>query len=298
MGERIVAAGNHGCEIFDLATRAWTNGPEIPDAFEVSVLALDDNQFLAVASAGRAVVVDVVANTAKTVSSVPGSASQPPLVRLLDGRILTCGNGSWYKPLNGCSFYDPATESWLNGPLMSEGRGGHTMTTLLDGTVLIVGGGRKLSSSSKVSESNAVEILDPATASVRRSTDTAGRMDHTATLLPDGRVLIAGGSIPGDADSDIAAVPLLDTRIFDPRTERWTKWLDLRSEHRSGDAVLIGSNQLFLTAFYLGEKMELVDLRTSTSQKLDLPIFRRAIALTDRSVLVTDRRDGAVVGIN
>ena len=81
---------------------------------------------------------------------------------------------------------------WQMTGSLATARGGHTATLLPDGRVLVIGGsdrgyffGRPLASA---------EIWDPAS----RSFSAAGtlreaRATHTASLLPDGRVLVIGG---------------------------------------------------------------------------------------------------------
>jgi N-acetylneuraminic acid mutarotase len=80
---------------------------------------------------------------------------------------------------------------------MNQQRGDHTATLLADGKVLVVGGigpvpGMALEF--KAALSNA-ELYDPASGTWTQlaSQMATERYYHTATLLPDGKVLIAGG---------------------------------------------------------------------------------------------------------
>jgi hypothetical protein len=74
---------------------------------------------------------------------------------------------------------------------MTTGRYDHTTTSLPDGTVLIAGGqGNTLSSPASTS----AEIYDPATGTFSPTGNMTGaHIDHKATLLLDGRVLLTGG---------------------------------------------------------------------------------------------------------
>ena len=88
-----------------------------------------------------------------------------------------------------------------------EARAGHTATLLPDGRVLIVGGLHDLEQNLDSALATA-ELWDPATGtSSPAGTLADGRSYHTATLLQDGRVLIAGGG-------------LATLELWDPRPSR------------------------------------------------------------------------------
>ena len=141
---------------------------------------------------------------------------------LPDGTVLiTGGCGSETgdpgacNPLASAVRYDPVLNAFLPTGGMAHGRYAHTATLLGNGTVLIAGGfGSDIASA---------EIYDPATGTFSSTGSmgvsrligqfplqfrVTGRHSHTASRLPDGRVLLAGGS-PG---------PSLDAEIYDPAT--------------------------------------------------------------------------------
>lgn len=96
------------------------------------------------------------------------------------------------------------------------GRYGHTATLLIDGRVLIVGGIQRFNAIDEITST--VEIFDPETGSHRQIVGlnaTSGRAFHTATLLENGNVLIAGGVglVEGKWMS------LTHSEIFDARSE-------------------------------------------------------------------------------
>jgi hypothetical protein len=75
---------------------------------------------------------------------------------------------------------------------MNMGRAAHTATLLADGRVLIAGGFRQ-EGTREISIASA-ELYDPETNTfIPRGELNEPRSGHTATLLPDGQVLIAGG---------------------------------------------------------------------------------------------------------
>ena len=76
---------------------------------------------------------------------------------------------------------------------LPEARGGHTATRLLLGDLLVVGGS-VLPTRPAVAEALLFDARDPSRAP-RTIPTRLPRMEHTATRLPNGRVLIIGGSI-------------------------------------------------------------------------------------------------------
>ena len=87
----------------------------------------------------------------------------------------------------------PAT-GWVATGSLATARGRHTTTLLPSGKVLVVGGNDE-SGGLFTGYLSSAELYDPATGSWSStgSLHTA-RGDHTATLLPNGKVLVAGGS--------------------------------------------------------------------------------------------------------
>ena len=143
---------------------------------------------------------------------------------LNDGRVLVTGGvgepkkkGGEGKVLASAELYDPATDTWSPTGDMSTPRGYHTATLLPDGRVLIVGG---LSQSDGLNKTDAsdpapksAEIYDPATGTFGPTgTLVADRLGHTATLLPDGHVLLAGGYDRTDKEHPFSAA----AELFDP----------------------------------------------------------------------------------
>ncbi|MDX1414927.1 MAG: kelch repeat-containing protein [Candidatus Promineifilaceae bacterium] len=85
-------------------------------------------------------------------------------------------------------------------------RAAHTATRLADGRVLITGGFRSAGTAEIPIRS--AEIFDPQTMNFTPVSDMIeARAGHTATLLPDGRVLIAGG---WGEDGRLSTVELFD----------------------------------------------------------------------------------------
>jgi N-acetylneuraminic acid mutarotase len=91
-------------------------------------------------------------------------------------------------------IYDPVAENWRNTGAMNQARANHTATLLPDGTVLVTGGGYVYFTGG-ISFATA-EIYDPTTGAwTYTGSMNEARVNHTATLLPDGTVLVIGGYI-------------------------------------------------------------------------------------------------------
>jgi hypothetical protein len=113
---------------------------------------------------------------------------------LRDGTVLvTGGNDDWTcGAFDAAEIYDPSSGTFsVVGP-MNASRDFQTATLLQDGSVLIAGGG---SGGCRSSTLDTAEIYLPSTRSfVLAPQMSHPRMSHTATLLNDGTVLIAGGA--------------------------------------------------------------------------------------------------------
>ena len=90
-------------------------------------------------------------------------------------------------------LYDPALGRWSDAGTLMQPRWRHTATRLLDGRVLVTGGEYADDWGSPISLWTS-ETYDPAGGTWSYAGDmTMPRYQHTATLLRDGRVLVAGG---------------------------------------------------------------------------------------------------------
>ncbi len=173
---------------------------------------------------------------------------------LMDGRVLLVGGGVFTVPPGfvTAEIYDPATGlSAAAGPL-SQRRDSHSATRLLDGRVLIAGGEGTANPSSAQEDLNTTEIFDPARGTFALSGYLATqRLLHSATLLSDGRVLIAGGM------NHLATATFLDSaELFDPVSGTFMNGgtlVNVRSGHQaatlaSGKVLLVGGSQAGNTA--------------------------------------------------
>jgi hypothetical protein len=112
-------------------------------------------------------------------------------------------------------------------------RGAHTATLLLNGKVLITGGYQHGFPDTALASA---ELYDPATGTFAPTGDmTIPRIGHSATLLPDGSVLIAGGS-----DSVARA------ELYDPSTGNFTATGDMIHPPRFHTATLLRNGKVLI----------------------------------------------------
>jgi hypothetical protein len=168
--------------------------------------------------------------------------------KLNDGRVLLTGGQSANAPAsvitNSVDAFNPADNSVSPVGPMTIRRWSHTATTLTDGRVLVTGGRTASTSATGVVLATA-EIYDPVT---NTWTETAAPMNvarrsHTATLLPDGKVLIAGG---GNGVSTTTSQPIQSVEIFDPATGMFTLVGNMTQKRSAHSANVLGDGTVLI----------------------------------------------------
>lgn len=149
---------------------------------------------------------------------------------LADGRVLVAGGMSAGGVLASAELYDPVSGSWRATGNMIQPRTGYTATLLPNGKVLVAGG-LGIGDQILVTRHSA-ELYDPATG----SWSATGRMtssfaDHTATLLPNGKVLVAGGGL---AD------------LYDVASGRWTATGNMVAQRYYHTATLLPNGKVLV----------------------------------------------------
>lgn len=133
---------------------------------------------------------------------------------LADGRVLIAGGFNTHRGRTQASaeVYDPKTQTFTPAGSLAEDRFGQGAARLADGRVLVVGGTHWFAGRPGVPLASA-EVYDPATGRFHatRSPMAWARDRPTATLLPDGSALIAGGQNGGSEPAQ--------AELFDPKTE-------------------------------------------------------------------------------
>ena len=198
-------------------------------------------------------------------AAIGGRRLAPALATLANGRVLLSGGVSvgffFGIPISAtstssCSFYDPGTNSWSPAPAMGSGHAYHQggQAVLNDGRVLVTGGVfvPNLLGAATAGPTAAAEVFDPVTNAWTSAAMAQARGLHTATLLTDGRVLVAAGA-QGTLQNPIS---IASTELFDPSTNSFSAGPMLRIP-RAGHAavrlpdglvVILGGQDLTTTA--------------------------------------------------
>jgi WD40 repeat protein len=167
-------------------------------------------------------------------------------VTLNDGRVLvTGGTDSAYNLVASTEIYDPsptppATPTWILSGNLNYPRSYNAISLLADGRVLVAGGDTATGTTSTA------EIFDPTVSTngiAGTWTPTAlmayARNSATATLLLNGKVLVAGGY-------DANAALVLPCELYDTTTHKWTITGSLNNGRFYHSATLLTSGKVLL----------------------------------------------------
>lgn len=181
-------------------------------------------------------------------------------VVLKDGRVLIAGGYNQGEALASSEVFDPTTNEWMRTESMARKTFANTATVLDDGTVLFTGGfGMSRAKGGIIPGS---EVYDPTTNEWRRAPDTIhGRMGHTSTLLPDGRVITIGGSI--------ASGPVNTGEFMDPATWTWTEISPMSVERAGHTATLLQDGRILVAGGALQTTVELYDAHSDEWKSSD-----------------------------
>lgn len=166
-----------------------------------------------------------------------------------------------YQPVGG-TFQETA------GRMVVE-RSNHTATRLKDGRVLLAGGWLEAAVGMLATLARA-EVYDPATQTFTEvGAMVRPRVDHAAALLPDGRVLVTGGS----QRQGSLLVDWDDAEVFDPTTGTFAA-LSAHMQHTHATHALldVGYGRLLVAGGSDTDlRCEYFDLTTQTFTALPVP---------------------------
>jgi hypothetical protein len=306
-GKVLVAGGwvtDKSCQLYDPATGTWATTGSLNTGRSKHTATLLSNGKVLVAG-GQGVpyltntceVYDPATGTWTATGNLGAGRFNHQAALLPNGKVLVAGGHIVWGPysqdaanLSSCELYDPATGTWSGtGSLHYVGvTPGHplyftaslTATSLLDGKVLMLEGGSFVPTSG--------ELYDPATGTW---TATGGlnvaRCAHAATLLPNGKVLVAGGY-----GTNGPWGPLTSCELYDPASGAWTLTGDLTSAapNFSGlQSTLLPNGQVIIVG-ETGGVSEVFDPApgswTTTGNMADAVCGHTATLLPDGKVLI------------
>jgi N-acetylneuraminic acid mutarotase len=206
-------AASTGALLYDGAADSWRPRAAMHVARHLHRAVLLDSGKVLVAGGLDAVgnpiadveIYDPLVDTWTAATSLPVPLYGHSMTVLASGRVLVFGGVS---PGNGVQrrpqIYDPATNTWSRGSEANypDGIADHAATLLADGSVLISGGAA--TEQPTMVATAATRLYFPASDSWQDGPDLrAARASHSATLLPSGKVLIAGGAAASGAVATI-----------------------------------------------------------------------------------------------
>ncbi len=177
-------------------------------------------------------------------------------VRMLDGRVLiTGGLDAVGAVTNSCEIFDPATGTFSVVNSMATGRALHGAALLNDGRVIVTGGSTNVSGADPVAQllaavssaTNTAEVYNPTTGLWANLPGMGGgaRTAHITQILPDGRVLIAGGVQPG-----FLGIPtfLTSASRYNPVTNLWNATASMGGSGRAiSTAVRLANGRVLVS---------------------------------------------------
>jgi WD40 repeat protein len=179
---------------------------------------------------------------------------------LPNGKVLVAGGvDNSGAATASAELYDPTTGTFSATGSMTTGRYQYTATLLPSGKVLVAAGCSGNNGPCQLLAS--AELYDPTTGTFSATGSmTAGRAGHTATLLPNGKVLVAAGLDPNSG-------ALASAELYDPTTGAFSATGSMITARYIHTATLLPNGQVLVAAGYNSGALasaELYDPTTGT----------------------------------
>ena len=208
-------------EIYDPATGLWTEtGSMLSGHSEHTATLLKDGRVLIVGGCDNHTTAELYDPASGKFSSAAKVAiddtCESTATLLSDGRVLIVGGYGPVSVSKLAELFDPATGKFTKTGSLHTARGNAQAALLPDGRVLVIGGEQAGGISSEV-DLDSSEIYDPATGTFRVAANMeTPRTKFSATLLGNGKILVAGGdNVGGPGD------PLDSAELYDPGTGKF-----------------------------------------------------------------------------
>jgi hypothetical protein len=235
-------------EIYDSGTGTWRPAANMSEPrFHHSAIRLPDadgsvlfvgGRSLNGASLASAELYNPNLNQWRPVGFMSGPRTGHATMLLQTGQVLVTGGWGTRGPIGTAELYDPNTDQWSPAGSMKIARTGHTATLLGNGDVLVAGG----YGSGGVLRSAETYHVDQTTGHGQwvDATDLlVPRAGHSATLLPNGTVFVAGG----EADDGV----LTSSELYDASSNLWIFGSSLSTPRAFHTATLLQDESLLVT---------------------------------------------------
>jgi len=165
---------------------------------------------------------------------------------LPNGKVLVAGGTDGRgKVLASAELYDPAKDRWTSAGSMAATRIDHTATLLASGKVLVAGGVVLPYPAPSLASA---ELYDPSTNAWSMAAPMIeSRTRHTATLLPDGRVLVVGGQRFDFHDGGLFPGRPTSAEIYDPKADRWSSTTPMGASRLAQTATQLPDGRVLVT---------------------------------------------------
>jgi len=134
-------------------------------------------------------------------------------------------------------LYDPSTGKWATTGSLNDPRAVFTLTLLSNGQVLVAGGNDV---NGLHGYASSAELYNPSTGLwTTTGSMNVARLSHTATLLANGEVLVAGGRT-------YAPGPLAEAELYNPSTGVWTTTGSMNTARAGHTGTLLQNGQVLV----------------------------------------------------